>query len=200
MATYNAWQVTGQRQFEWVQRELVDPPPGHVRIRVEACGVCHSDFVAAEGMFRDPSIPVVPGHEIVGVIAAIGAGVHRHQVGDRVGVGYLGGHCGECDPCRRGDFVTCQDQPQTGTTIDGGYAEYVYARSSGVVAIPDGMGAVETAQLLCAGITVYKALLTAEAPPRSLVAIQGLGGLGHLAVQYAKGLGYRTVVIARGEE
>jgi alcohol dehydrogenase, propanol-preferring len=200
MSTYNAWQVTGQHQFAWVQRQLVDPAPGHVRIRVQACGVCHSDMAAAEALLRDPSIPVVPGHEIVGVVDAVGDGVHRHQVGDRVGVGYLGGHCHECDFCRRGDFVNCQDQPQTGTTVDGGYAEYAYVRASGVVAIPDGLETVEAAPLLCAGITVYNALLAAEAPPRALIAIQGLGGLGHLAVQYAKGLGYRTVVIARGSE
>lgn len=202
MATYNAWQVTGDRQFDWVERELVEPAPGQVRIRVQACGVCHSDMVSAEplGLLRDPSVPIVPGHEIVGVIDAVGAGVRRHQVGDRVGVGYLGGHCHECDSCRRGDFVNCQDQPQTGATTDGGYAEYVYVRSSGVVAIPDSMGVVDTAPLLCAGITVYNALLAAQAPPRSLVGIQGLGGLGHLAVQYAKGLGYRTVAIARGRE
>lgn len=202
MATYNAWQVTGERQFDWVQRELVEPAPGQVRIRVQACGVCHSDMVSAEalGLLRDPSVPIVPGHEIVGIVDAVGAGVRRHLVGDRVGVGYLGGHCHECDPCRRGDFVNCQDQPQTGATTDGGYAEYVYVRSSGVVAIPDGMGVVDTAPLLCAGITVYNALLAAQAPPRSLIGIQGLGGLGHLAVQYAKGLGYRTVAIARGRE
>lgn len=199
-STYNAWQVTGQRQFEWVQRELVAPEAGHVRIKVAACGVCHSDMIAAEGMMRDPSLPVVPGHEIVGVVDAVGDGVRRFRVGDRVGVGYLGGHCHECDPCRRGDFVNCQDQPQSGTTVDGGYAEYAYARSSGVVAIPDGLDVIEAAPLLCGGLTVYNALLGIAAAPRSLVGIQGLGGLGHLAVQYAKGLGYRTAVIARGTE
>jgi D-arabinose 1-dehydrogenase-like Zn-dependent alcohol dehydrogenase len=200
MATYNAWQVTGEHQFAWVQRELVDPQPGHVRIRVHACGVCHSDMVAAEALLRDATVPIVPGHEIVGVIDALGDGVTRHKVGDRVGVGYLGGQCHECEFCRRGDFVNCLDQPQTGTTTDGGYAEYVYVRSSGVVAVPDGLELLDTAPLLCAGITVYNALLVAEAPPRSLIGIQGLGGLGHLALQYAKGLRYRTVVIARGTE
>lgn len=200
MSTYHAWQVTGQRQFDWVERELVAPLPGHVRIKVQACGVCHSDMVAAEAMLRDPSVPLVPGHEIVGVVDAVGDGVRRHQVGDRVGVGYLGGQCHECDPCRRGDFVNCQDQPQLGTTADGGYAEYVYVRSSGVVTIPDGLDAAEAAPLLCGGLTVYNALRATQAPPRSLVAIQGLGGLGHLAVQYARGLGYRTAVVARGAE
>jgi propanol-preferring alcohol dehydrogenase len=200
MSTYHAWQVTGERQFEWAERELVDPAPGHVRIKVQTCGVCHSDMVAAEALLRDPSVPLVPGHEIVGVIDAVGDGVRRHEVGDRVGVGYLGGQCHECDPCRRGDFVNCQDQPQYGTDADGGYAEYVYVRASGVVAIPEGLGDVDAAPLLCAGLTVYNALLAAQAPPRSLIGIQGLGGLGHLAVQYAKGLGYRTAVIARGAE
>jgi alcohol dehydrogenase, propanol-preferring len=200
MSTYKAWQVTGEHQFAWVQRDLVDPQPGHVRIRVRACGVCHSDMVAAEALLRDPSVPVVPGHEIVGVIDAVGDGVRRHTVGDRVGVGYLGGQCHECEFCRRGDFVNCQDQPGTGTTTDGGYAEYVDVRASGVVAIPDGLGVLDTAPLLCGGITVYNALLAADAPPRSLIGVQGLGGLGHLAVQYAKSLGYRIVVIARGTE
>jgi alcohol dehydrogenase, propanol-preferring len=198
MPTYNAWQVVGQREFHWVERELTEPIHGQVRIRVLACGVCRSDMVAAEGMLRDPNTPVVPGHEIVGVIDAVGEGVSRYNVGDRVGVGYLGGQCNECDLCRRGHFVNCQDQPELGRTQDGGYAEYVYVRTSGVVSIPEGMDALDTAPLLCAGITVYNALRAAEAPPGALVAIQGLGGLGHLAVQYAKGLGYRTVVIARG--
>jgi alcohol dehydrogenase, propanol-preferring len=198
MPTYNAWQVVGQREFHWVERELAEPTNGHVRIRVLACGVCRSDMVAAEGLLRDPSTPVVPGHEIVGVIDAVGEGVSRHKVGDYVGVGYLGGQCNECDLCRRGDFVNCQDQAELGRTQDGGYSEYVYVRASGVVGLPEGVDPLETAPLLCAGITVYNALRTTEAPPGALVAIQGLGGLGHLAVQYARGLGYRTVVIARG--
>jgi alcohol dehydrogenase, propanol-preferring len=198
MTTYHAWQVTGNRQFDWVERELVDPGHGEVRVRVFACGVCGSDRVSAEALLRDPSVPIVPGHEIVGEIDAIGDGVRRHRVGDRIGVGYLGGQCHECDFCRRGDFVNCQDQPQIGTTHDGGYGEYVYVRASGVVSIPKSLDVLDTAPLLCAGITVFNALLAAEAPPGALIAVQGLGGLGHLAVQYAKGLGYRTVVIARG--
>jgi D-arabinose 1-dehydrogenase-like Zn-dependent alcohol dehydrogenase len=198
MQTYKAWQVVGQHEFDWVDRELVEPSYGEVRIRVLACGVCHSDMVTVEGLLRDPSTPVVPGHEIVGVIDAVGDGVSRHQVGDRVGVGYLGGQCHECDQCRRGDFVNCEAQPEVARTQDGGYAEYVYVRTSGVVRVPDALDPVDTAPLLCAGITVYNALRAAEAPPGALVAIQGLGGLGHLAVQYAKGMGYRTVVIARG--
>jgi alcohol dehydrogenase, propanol-preferring len=200
MPTFKAWQVTGQRQFEWVERELVEPPHGQVRIRVLACGVCRSDMVAADGILRDATVPIVPGHEIVGVIDSVGAGVNRYEVGDYVGVGYLGGPCYECDPCRRGDFVNCRDQPELGRSQDGGYAEYVYVRASGVVAVPDGLDALSAAPLLCAGITVYNALRAAEAPPGALVAVQGIGGLGHLAVQYAKGMGLRTVAIARGSE
>jgi alcohol dehydrogenase, propanol-preferring len=198
MSTYGAWEVTGQRQFNWVEKELVDPGCGQVRIRVLACGVCHSDMVAAEALLRDPGLPIVPGHEIVGVIDAVGDGVHRNQVGDRVGVGFLGGQCNECELCRRGDFVNCQDQPQIGTTVDGGYAEFVYVRASAVVSIPDGLDVLDAAPLLCGGVTVLNALRAADAPPGALIAVQGLGGLGHLAVQYAKSLGYRTVVIARG--
>ncbi len=164
-----------------------------------ACGICGSDIASAEGILRDSSVPIVPGHEIVGVIDAVGEGVNRLVVGDYVGVGYLGGPCDECGPCRRGDFVNCRDQPQLGRDRDGGYAEFVYVRASGVVSIPDGLDPLNTAPLLCAGITVYNALRKVEAPPGAMVAIQGFGGLGHLAVQYAKGLGYRTVAIARGD-
>jgi alcohol dehydrogenase, propanol-preferring len=200
MPTYRAFQVTGQRQFELVEREVVDPEPGHVRVRVLSCGVCHSDVLGVEGMRPDPSVPVVPGHEIVGVVDAVGTGVTAWQPGDRVGLGYLGGHCGECTYCRRGDFVNCANQPQPGTDADGGYAEMVYARSSGLVRVPDALNPLDAAPLLCAGITTFNALRHADAPPGALVAIQGIGGLGHLGVQYAKHLGYRTVAIARGPE
>ncbi len=200
MPTYRAFQVTGQRQFELVERDVVEPDYGHVRVRVLACGVCHSDALGVEGMRPDPSLPVVPGHEIVGVVDAVGPGVTAWQVGDRVGLGFLGGHCGQCTFCRRGDFVNCTDQPQPGTTADGGYAEMVYARATGLVRIPDELDPLDAAPLLCAGITVFNALRNADAPPRALVAIQGIGGLGHLGVQFAKKLGYRTVAIARGPE
>jgi propanol-preferring alcohol dehydrogenase len=169
-----------------------------VRIDVESCGVCHSDAVAVEGLRDDPSRPVVPGHEIVGVVAEVGDGVTAWQVGERVGVGYLGGHCGQCEACRRGDFVNCTDQPAMGSTIDGGYAEVVTARASGLVRVPDGLSPIEASPLLCAGLTVYKALARIDAHPGALVAVQGIGGLGHLAVQYAAKLGYRVVAIARG--
>jgi D-arabinose 1-dehydrogenase-like Zn-dependent alcohol dehydrogenase len=200
VSTYRAFQVTGQRQFELVEREVVDPEPQRVRVRVLSCGVCHSDFLGVEGIRPDPSQPVVPGHEIIGVIDAVGAGVTAWRVGERVGLGFLGGHCGECTQCRRGDFVNCLNQPQPGTTEDGGYAEMVYARATGLVRVPEGTDPTESAPLLCAGITTFNALRHADAPPGALVAIQGIGGLGHIGVQQAKQLGYQTVAIARGRD
>jgi propanol-preferring alcohol dehydrogenase len=200
MTTYRAFEVTGSRQFKLVDRELVEPPVGQVRVKVETCGVCHSDFLAVEGLRADPTVPVVPGHEVVGVVDAVGAGVTGWQVGDRVGIGYLGGQCFQCEFCRRGDFVNCTDQPQTGTTVDGGYAEYTYARASGLARVPDEMPAIEAAPLLCAGLTTYSALLQVDARPGALVAVQGIGGLGHLGLQYASKLGYRVAAIARGTD
>src|ERR1700756_5614545 len=185
MSTYRAFQVTGQRYFELVQRELLGPRPGHVRFRVHSCGVCHSDVLAVEGLRPDPRQPVVPGHEVVGVIDALGEQVSGWSVGDRVGLGFLGGHCGVCVWCRRGDFVNCENQPRPGTTTDGGYAEVVYARATGLVRIPDALASVDASPLLCAGITTYNALQKLNAEPDALVAIQGIGGLGHLGVQYA---------------
>jgi D-arabinose 1-dehydrogenase-like Zn-dependent alcohol dehydrogenase len=162
--------------------------------------VCHSDFLGAEGVRPDPSKPVVPGHEIIGVVDAIGPGVTAWSVGERVGLGFLGGHCGECAQCRRGDFVNCLNQPQPGTSEDGGYAEMVYARATGLVRVPESMNPIEAAPLLCAGITTFNALRHADAPPGAVVAIQGIGGLGHIGLQQAKQLGYRTVAIARGQD
>jgi propanol-preferring alcohol dehydrogenase len=200
MSVYRAYEVKGSRDFTLVERKLTEPRPGQVRLRVEACGVCHTDALAVEGMRPDPSSPMVPGHEIVGVIDAVGAGVTAWHVGDRVGVGFLNGHCGECDFCRRGDFVNCTDQPQTGTSVDGGYAEVAFARASGLVRIPDGMNPLDTAPLLCAGVTVFSGLRQIDARPGSLVAVQGIGGLGHLGVQYASKLGFRVAAIARGTD
>ncbi|SEO04593.1 alcohol dehydrogenase catalytic domain-containing protein [Actinacidiphila rubida] len=198
--TYQAWTVTGQRQFTHVEREREDPERGHVRLRVRACGVCHSDALAVEGVMRaDPSKPVVPGHEIAGVIEAVGPGVAPEwKVGDYVGVGYLGGQDNTCEACRRGDFVNCTGQPTTGADVDGGYAEVAYARETALVRLPADLEAQAGAPLLCAGLTVYNALLSADARPGSLVAIQGIGGLGHLGLQYARALGHRVVAIARG--
>ncbi|MEY9861132.1 propanol-preferring alcohol dehydrogenase [Catenulispora sp. GAS73] len=198
MSVYRAVQVSGSRSFAAVQREAEEPGPGFVRLRVEACGVCHSDVLAVEGLRADPSVPVVPGHEIVGVIEAVGEQAGSWQVGDRVGVGFLAGHCGECDSCRRGDFVYCQNQQQTGTTVDGGYAESVIAKATGLVRIPEGLSSHEAAPLLCAGLTTFMGLRAIDAAPGALVAVQGIGGLGHLALQYADKLGYRVAAIARG--
>ncbi|MFC4591209.1 alcohol dehydrogenase catalytic domain-containing protein [Sphaerisporangium corydalis] len=198
MSTYRAIQVTGARNFSLVERELVEPGRGQVRIRVEACGVCHSDAVGVEGMRPDPSAPVVPGHEIVGVIDAVGEGIEDWRAGDRVGVGYLAGYCGTCERCRRGDFVTCSRQPAMGSDLDGGYAESVIALASGLVRVPDGLSAIEAAPLLCAGLTTFMGLRLVDAAPGRLVAVQGIGGLGHLAVQYAARQGYRVAAIARG--
>ncbi|MGV0805636.1 zinc-binding dehydrogenase [Mycolicibacterium setense] len=200
MSTYRAYQVTGQRNFELVERELVAPGPGQVRVRTLSCGVCHSDVLAVEGQRPDPLQPVVPGHEVVGVVDAVGDGVGSWTVGDRVGLGFLGGQCNACEFCRRGDFVNCTDQPLPGTTADGGYAEMVYARATGLVRVPDDLDASVAAPLLCAGVTVFNALRGTAAPPDALVGVQGLGGLGHLGVQYAKKLGFRVVAIARGPE
>jgi propanol-preferring alcohol dehydrogenase len=200
MSTYRAFEATGVHHLRLVERELAEPAPGHVRIRVQACGICHTDVLAVEGLRPDPSQPVVPGHEIVGVIDAVGAGVTAWQPGDRVGVGFLNGHCWECEPCRRGDFVNCLNQAQTGTTTDGGYAEVAYARSSGLVRIPEGISALDAAPLLCAGLTTFAALQQGRARAGALVAVQGIGGLGHLALQYARSLGYRVAAVARGEE
>lgn len=200
MSTYRAFEATGARNLQLVERELIDPAPGQVRLRVEACGVCHTDVLAVEGLRADPSSPLVPGHEVVGVIDAVGAGVTAWQPGDRAGVGFLNGQCGECEPCRRGDFVNCRSQEQTGNTIDGGYAEVVYARASGLVRIPEGISAIDAAPLLCAGLTTFIALQQESTRAGALVAVQGIGGLGHLAIQYARSLGYRVAAIARGKE
>jgi propanol-preferring alcohol dehydrogenase len=198
MANYLAIETTGGRRFAAVERALREPGWDEVRIRVHACGICHTDAVAVEA---DGGAAIVPGHEVVGVIEAIGpAPAQDWRVGERVGVGFLGGHCGRCTPCRRGDFVNCADQPRLGLTADGGYAEVLYARSSGLVRIPDELSAVEAAPLLCAGLTTFQALQQGGARPGALVAIQGLGGLGHLGVQYAARLGHRVAVVARGED
>ncbi|OCB53921.1 alcohol dehydrogenase [Mycobacterium vulneris] len=200
MSTYRAYQVTGRREFALVEREVTAPGYGQVRVRVHSCGVCHSDVLAVEGQRPEPEQPVVPGHEIVGVVDAVGDGVTTWRPGDRVGLGFLGGQCHECEFCRRGDFVNCTDQPRPGTDQDGGYAELVYARASGLVRVPDALSANVAAPLLCAGVTTFNALRMTGAPPGALVGIQGLGGLGHLGVQYAKKLGFRVAAIARGPE
>src|SRR5580693_6164022 len=200
MSSYKVIEVAPDGSLRPAVRELFQPPAGQVRIRVEACGICHTDsFSVQPTPPHDPgSSPRVPGHEIVGVIDAVGAGVAGWPVGQRAGVGFLGGHCGACESCRRGNFVACTNQPWTGMTVDGGYAEVVYARATGVVAVPGELSAVEAAPLLCAGFTTFNALLKAEAKAGDLVAVQGIGGLGHLGIQYAAKMGLRVAAIARG--
>lgn len=195
--TYRAVHVDTDGKLQPVERELTAPASGTVRIRLEANGVCHSDSVAVHP-HEAGEFDAVPGHEAVGVIDALGEGVTGWAVGDRVGVGFLAGHCGQCAACRQSDFVGCTDQQWTGVHKDGGYAEVLYARQSGLVAIPDELTSEEAAPLLCAGFTVYNALLRSGACPGDLVAIQGIGGLGHLGIQYADKMGLRVVAIARG--
>ncbi len=186
--------------FETVERPTPQPGRGQVRIKVEACGICHSDVLVKEGYWPGIQYPRVPGHEIAGRIDAVGEGVTQWKQGQRVGVGWHGGHCFQCDPCRRGDFVQCQVEKITAITFDGGYAEYMIAPTEAVAAIPDGLKAEEAAPLLCAGITTFNSLRHSGATAGQLVAVQGIGGLGHLGIQYAKQMGFRTVAIGRGAD
>jgi len=186
--------------FEIVERPKPEPARGQVRIKVEACGICHSDGLVKEGLWPGIQYPRVPGHEIAGRIDAIGADVTLWKPGQRVGVGWHGGHCFQCDPCRRGDFVLCQFQKITAITFDGGYAEYMVAPAEAVAAMPDDLPADEAAPLLCAGITVFNSLRNSGARGGDLVAVQGIGGLGHLGIQYARQMGFRTVAIGRGKD
>jgi alcohol dehydrogenase, propanol-preferring len=196
---YKAIQVTKPGEFAAVTRPLVDPGPGQVRIRVEACGVCHSDAGTVEGLFPI-DWPRVPGHEVVGRIDAVGSGVQGWTVGQRVGVGFLGGSCGYCEFCRNGDLVNCRNQGFTGIHSDGGYAEMMLAKSSGLVRIPADLSSVDAAPLLCAGLTTFSALRNAPAKAGDLVAVLGIGGLGHLGIQYARHMGFEVAAIARGPE
>jgi D-arabinose 1-dehydrogenase-like Zn-dependent alcohol dehydrogenase len=185
--------------LEIVEREIPEPGAGQVRIKVEACGICHSDAMTKEGLWPGIQYPRVPGHEIAGIIDAVGAGVLGWSQGQRAGVGWHGGHCGYCDSCRRGDFVTCQVAPQVpGIAYDGGYAEYMIAPAGALAAIPDGLSAVDAGPLMCAGVTTFNSLRHSGARPGDLVAILGIGGLGHLGVQFAAKMGFKTVAIARG--
>jgi D-arabinose 1-dehydrogenase-like Zn-dependent alcohol dehydrogenase len=183
-----------------VEREIPTPGRNAVRIKVEACGVCHSDSVVVGGQFPGIEYPRVPGHEVAGVIDALGAGVTEWKVGQRVGVGWSGGYDGTCLHCRRGEFFACDSGAISGVTVDGGYAEYMIAAESALALIPDGLSPTEAAPLLCAGITTYNALRNFGLRGGDLVAIHGVGGLGHLAVQFAAKMGFRTVAIARGAD
>jgi D-arabinose 1-dehydrogenase-like Zn-dependent alcohol dehydrogenase len=202
MAKMRVAQIPGaNRAFELVEREIPEPGPGQVRIKVQACGICHSDAFTKEGTFPNIQYPRVPGHEVAGIIDVIGAGVMPWKPGDRVGVGWHGGHCGYCDSCRRGDFVTCRIAAQVpGISYDGGYAEYMIAPAVALAAVPDELSPTDAAPLMCAGITTYNSLRHSGAQPGDVVAVLGLGGLGHLAVQFAAKMGFRTIAIARGTD
>ncbi len=201
MASMRAVQVKEQGgPFELVEREVPEPGRGEALVRVHACGICHSDSFAKTGGFPGISWPHVPGHEIAGVVAALGEDVKGWEVGQRVGVGWFGGSCGYCRQCRRGDLMNCAHMDTPGITIDGGYADYVLVKANAMAAMPEGLSDEEAAPLLCAGITTYNALRHSGAQAGDLVAILGVGGLGHLGVQFAAKLGFDTVAIARGAE
>lgn len=186
--------------FELVERDIPEPGPGWVRIKVEACGICHSDSLVKEGHWPGIQYPRVPGHEVAGVIDAVGAGVAEWKSGQRVGVGWYGGHCDHCESCRRGDFITCRNGKICGISYDGGYADYMIAPAQALARIPDELPAADAGPLLCAGITTYNALRKSGARAGDLVAVLGVGGLGHLGLQYAAKMGFNTVAIARGKD
>jgi D-arabinose 1-dehydrogenase-like Zn-dependent alcohol dehydrogenase len=201
MAKMRAVQVSeAGGAFELVERDVPQPGRDQALVRVHACGVCHSDSFAKEGGYPGVTFPVVPGHEIAGEIAALGDGVRGWEVGQRVGVGWFGGNCGYCEQCRRGDLIGCENMEIPGITSDGGYADYVLVDAQALALMPDDLADVDAAPLTCAGITTYNALRHSGAHGGDLVAILGLGGLGHLGVQFAAKLGFRTVAIARGAE
>jgi alcohol dehydrogenase len=203
MATYRAAQVpTAGGGFEIVERELREPGPGHARIAVEACGICHSDAGFIDGAFPGLSFPLVPGHEIAGRLDALGDGVAERgwQVGDRVVVGWFGGSCGHCKQCRQGDFIVCKNLKVPGWAYDGGFAESVVAPADALARIPDDLSPADAGPLGCAGVTTYNGLRRSSAQPGDLVAVLGIGGLGHLGVRYAAAMGYETVAIARGAD
>jgi len=186
--------------FEVVKREVAEPGPNQVRIKVDACGVCHSDVFVKEGHWPGLQYPRVAGHEVAGVIDEVGPGVTTWKKGQRVGVGWHGRHCGHCVPCRRGDFIACQNLRITGFSDDGGYAQYMIASSDALALIPDSLMPIMAAPILCAGITTFNSLRHSGAVAGDLVAVHGLGGLGHLGVQFASKMGYRTVAIGRGKD
>jgi D-arabinose 1-dehydrogenase-like Zn-dependent alcohol dehydrogenase len=186
--------------FEIVERPIPEPGAGSVRIKVHACGICHSDSLTKEGVLPGIQYPRVPGHEVAGVVDAVGPGVARWEPGQRVGVGWNGGYCGYCDHCRRGEFFACERGQVTGVSYDGGYGEYMIAPASAVALMPADLPFVDAAPLMCAGLTTFNALRNSGARPGDVVAVLGLGGLGHLGVQYAAKMGFRTVGIARGQD
>ena len=197
---YKAIEVMTPGVFNLVERRMTEPGPGQVRIRVKACGVCHSDSVTVDNFLPGMTYPRVPGHEIAGRIEAVGEGAANWKIGQRAGVGWLGGECRHCEPCRRGDIVNCANLIISGVTTDGGYAEVVIAEARALASIPQDLADEDVAPLMCAGLTTYNALRNAKLRAGDLVAIQGIGGLGHLAVQFASRMGFRTVAIQRGKD
>jgi D-arabinose 1-dehydrogenase-like Zn-dependent alcohol dehydrogenase len=186
--------------FEIVEREVPEPQAGWVRIKVQACGICHSDSLVKEGTWPGIQYPRVPGHEVIGVLDAVGPDVADWKSGQRVGVGWHAGHCGHCDHCRRGDFFACSVALlTTGISFDGGYADYMLAPATALALVPEDLSSVESAPLMCAGITTFNALRNSVARPGDLVGVLGIGGLGHLGVQFAAKMGFKTVAIARGK-
>ncbi|MDT3435832.1 alcohol dehydrogenase [Haloarcula sp. 1CSR25-25] len=186
--------------FEVVERDVPEPGPGEVRVAVDACGICHSDVFAKEGTYPGVSYPRVPGHEVAGRVDAVGDGVDAWEAGDRVGIGWHGGHCSTCDQCRQGNFLQCENGEVTGLSYDGGYAEYMTAPSEAIAKIPESLDATAAAPLLCAGVTTFNALRNSDATVGDLVAVQGVGGLGHLGIQYAHAAGFETAAISRTPE
>src|ERR1700693_408057 len=185
--------------FELVEREIPEPGPGQVRVKIEACGICHSDMVVKEGLWPGLKYPRVPGHEIAGRVDAVGDGLTNWKSGQRVGVGWHGGHDFVCDECRRGDFGMCANRKVTGIDFDGGYAEYMIAPAEALALIPEELPAEEAGPFMCAGVTVFNALRNSGARPGDVVAVQGIGGLGHLGVQYARQMGFQTVALGGGK-
>jgi propanol-preferring alcohol dehydrogenase len=198
--TYKAVEVSAPGVLRVVERPVSEPGAGQVRIRVEACGICHTDAATVMDAYPGLKLPRVPGHEVVGRIEALGSGVSKWKIGQRVGVGLIAGEDGVCEPCRRGDTVNCQNPVTSGVTVDGGYAEVMIAEARGIASIPDELSSADAAPLLCAGITTYNALRNAGLRGGDLVAVQGIGGLGHLGVQFARQMGFRTVAIGRGRD
>jgi D-arabinose 1-dehydrogenase-like Zn-dependent alcohol dehydrogenase len=190
----------GGGSFELIEEPVDEPAARHVRVKVQACGICHSDSMTKEGVWPGIVYPRSPGHEIAGIIDALGEGTDPWKVGDRVGIGWHGGHCGKCESCRRGDFITCAKLQIPGISYDGGYAELVFAPIEALAHIPGELAPEDAAPLMCAGVTTFNALRNSGARPGDLVAIQGIGGLGHLGVQFASKFGFETVAIGRGAD